>query len=78
MKNKFLFETNFYKKSNKCLINFNSISFTFCNPNYNVKKSPQFKEKLAKTSLRFIRRATGFPIRGQRTCTNGRTAKKRL
>lgn len=78
IKNQSIFERNFYKKSNKYLTHFNSISFIFCNSKYNIKKSIQFKEKLAKTSLRFIRRTSGFPVRGQRTCTNGKTAKKKL
>jgi len=78
MNKKFLFESNFYPKSNKYLTNFNNFSFSFCSSIYNVRKPQKLKEKLAKTSLRFIRRASGFPIRGQRTCTNGRTAKKKL
>ncbi len=78
MKQKFLFETKFYQKSDKYLSNTQKLSFIFCNPKYTVVQYPALKEKLARTSLRFIRRSYGFPIRGQRTCTNGKTAKKKL
>jgi len=62
-------QSKIYKKS---VIN----NFLFLN-NYGRKLF--IKPRLqSSTSLRNIRKNLGFPVRGQRTCSNSKTAKKRL
>jgi ribosomal protein S13 len=45
---------------------------------YKIKKSKNIKFLVAIKNFKGLRHSFGFPVRGQRTRTNGNTAKKKL
>ncbi len=52
--------------------------FIFCNKRLSLFRLKRSTRRSCKTAIRFIRRNQGFPVHGQRTCSNGKTAKKKL
>jgi len=68
----------FLKKPAKSIFLVSPSFFIFCNKQLSLFRLKRTTRKSCRTNIRFLRRNQGFPVHGQRTCSNGKTAKKKL